>query len=146
MRLYVHGHKLSIDPGGDWVIADGWSEAAIQRTHGLYLRSLKNGLQLHLRRQTHHKHALTTDGLRWMLRDQKWASPPFDEETIVVGGLTVVAGTFDRVEAGDTVLEAFIADGIHLANAVMPGARAQVEAAREAALRLACSVRFEGDA
>lgn len=63
--------------------------------HGLYLRSSKHGVYVNVRTQGAEPHPPTRDGLLALLRDQSWASAPFDEWVITSGPLTIVGGTFE---------------------------------------------------
>jgi len=121
--------------------ADEWVVGLSSEIHGVFLRSVAYGVELHVRTQPAGDHELTPRGLLVMLRDQQWASPPFDETTRVVGSLIVVAGTFE-MQRDEVVREFFITDGRSLANAAMPGKRADVAAAAPGAERLVASLRF----
>ncbi len=121
--------------------ADEWAVDSSSAIHGVYLRSIVYRLQIHVRTQPAGEHALTLRGLFAMLRDQQWASLPFDETTRTIGSLILVAGTFE-MQRDEVVREFFITDGRSLANAALPGTRADVAAAAAAAERLVASIRF----
>jgi len=121
--------------------ADEWVTGVSSEIHGVGLRSVAFGIEIHVRTQPPYEHELTQRGLLALLRDQQWASRPFDETTRVVGSLIVVAGTFE-MQGDEVVREFFITDGRSLANAAMPGKRAHVAAAAQAAERLVASIRF----
>jgi hypothetical protein len=82
--------------------ADEWVTNVSSDIHGVGLRSVAFGIEIHVRTQPPYEHELTQRGLLALLRDQQWASRPFDETTRVVGSLIVVAGTFEM--QGDEVV------------------------------------------
>jgi len=148
VRLTICGQGISIDPGDAWVIPEPWTEPRIQREHGVYFRSVPNELQIHVRQEHCSGCDLTSHGLLEMMRRPRWASSPFDEEVVASGPLIVVAATFEMPPDNGivwVVREYLISDGKHLADAAMPGPRAEVELVRASALRLLGSIVFAGD-
>ena len=142
MRIRLPQHHLSIDPSTEWVADD--MDPLVQDEVGLYLRSVEHGIYLNVRAQETGGHPVTTDGLLAFLREQGWASAPFDEWTSESGALTVVGGTFETVGmGGEVVLEMFATDGHHVANLAGPGERAAIAAVTPAAQRLARTLCFE---
>jgi hypothetical protein len=141
MRLGLPQHRLSLDPSTDWV-ADEMDPEALE-SFGLYLRSAEHGVFLNVRSQESGGHPLTKDGLLALLREQNWASPPFDEWTEVSSGLTVVGGTFETIGmGGEVVLEVFVTDGRSLANLTGPGERTVIASLVPSAKKLATTLRF----
>lgn len=139
MRTSLAGNGFSIDLGGEWAVSEGWSDASLQHVHGVYLRH-RAGLQLHVRR--HDGLApRTIEGLRAMLLEQNWASPPYAE--VIVDGHPKLASALFNMLARDVVLEGFVTDGRGLANFAMPGPSDVVIATRPAAEMLLRSLRFE---
>lgn len=140
MRISLPHHHLSVDPD------DGWAPDAIEpgADHlGLYLRSLEHGVYLNVREQEPGRHALTTEGLLALLREQNWG-PSIDEWVATAGPLVIVGGVFEAVGmGGEVVLEVFVTDGRRVANLAGPGTREVIAALRPAAERLAGTVRFE---
>src|SRR4051794_34578620 len=107
MRIEVPEQRLSLDPSTEWV-ADEMEPEALA-SYGLYLRSAEHGVFLNVRTQESGGHPLSKDGLLALLREQNWASPPFDEWTHASGALTVVGGTFETIGmGGEVVLEVFV--------------------------------------
>jgi hypothetical protein len=142
VRIAVAHHHLSIEPAGEWV-ADEMPEETLA-AHGLYLRSIDHGVYLNVRAQDGADHPLTPEGLLALLREQAWASAPFDEWTTSSGPVDIVAGTFETVGmGGEVVLETFLTDGRRLANIAGVGERAAIRAVTPAARRLARTLRFE---
>ena len=142
MRIALPQHHLSIEPSGEWV-ADEMDPKAVD-SFGLYLRSTVHGVYLNVRAQQAGGHPLTTNGLLGLLREQNWASPPFDEWTATAGPLNIVGGTFETVGmGGEVVLEVFVTNGRLVANLAGPGERAVITAATPAACELASTLRFE---
>lgn len=134
-------HHLEVDPGAEW-LADMMAPETVA-DHGLYLRSVEHGVYLNVRAQRAGGHPLTREGLLALLREQGWASPPFDEWVLTSGPLTIVGGTFETVGmGGELVLEIFATDGQHVANLAGPGPRAVLAAVTPAAQRLASTLRF----
>ena len=141
MRIDLPQHRLSLDPSTDWVPDEMEPEAVA--SFGLYLRSAAHGVFLSVRSQESGGHPLTKDGLLGLLREQNWASPPFDEWTSASEELIVVGGTFETTGmGGEVVLEIFVTDGRSLANLTGPGERAVIVALTPSARRLANTVRF----
>lgn len=135
-------HHLSIEPSAEW-LADAMEPSAIAQ-HGLYLRSVEHGVYFNVRGQESGGHPLTTGGLMALLREQNWASAPFDEWGITSSLLTLVGGTFETVDmGGEVVLEVFVTDGRFIANIVGPGDRMVIAAVTPAVQRLAGSLHFE---
>jgi hypothetical protein len=142
MRIALPTHHLSIDPTTEWV-ADEMEPEAVA-SFGLYVRSTEHGVYLDVRAQEAGGHALTAEGLLALLREQSWASPPFDEWTVTAGPLSIVGGTFETVGmGGEVVLEVFVTDGRSVANLAGPGERSVITAVTPAVQRLAGTVRFE---
>lgn len=142
MRVEVAGQSVWLETGGDWVVAPGWEERRLQETHGLYLRSDAHGAELHVRRQGC-AGPLTSAGLRQLLSEQRWASPPYDEACTVDEGRVIVAGTFDMADDDRVVREWYVTDGRSLASVAMPGGRAVLRDALPSAERLVATIRFE---
>lgn len=142
MRIVLPEHHLSLDPSADWV-ADEMDPAALV-SYGLYLRSVEHGVYLNVRSQEAGGHPLTKDGLLALLREQDWASPPFDEWTSTPSSpVTAVGGTFETVGmGGEVVLEVFATDGRRLVNFAGPGQRAVIAALVPAVRRLVNTLEF----
>jgi len=136
-------HHLSIAPSEEWLVDDASREnPELVRLHGIYVRSVEHGIYLNVCGQLAGGHALTEEGLLDMLRDQQWASPPFDVWTS--GSITAVGGTFETVGmGGEVVLEVFATDGVFLANLAGPGERMAIAAMLPAVRTLVQSLRFE---
>ena len=143
MRIEVSGHNISFDPGTEWVLQEPYSDREVQQRHGVYLRSSAHGIDAHVRGYAAVGFALNLEGLLAMLRNQG-AAAPVDEETMVLGPLTIVAGTFETPAFGGTfVREFFITDGEMQANAAAIGSREALSAAKPAIEALVTSIRFE---
>ena len=138
MLVAISGHALQLD-AGDWLVEDGWHDAAVQEQHGIYLR--RGGAQLHVR-SFNVLEDLTPKGLLAHLREQKWASRPFEEKTFTVGTLTVVAGTFATHRENELVREFFVTDGRRVANAALTGTRDALADSLASAERVVASIRF----
>jgi hypothetical protein len=111
--------------------------------HGMYLRSIEHGVYLNVRAQDSGGHPLTQDGLLALLREQNWASPPFDEWTFTAKALTIVGGTFETTGmGGEVVLEVFATDGSALANLAGPGERTVITALIASVKRLVSTLQF----
>ena len=111
---------------------------------GVYLRSRVHGVYLNVRGQSVGDHPLTTEGLLAVLREQNWASAPFDEWVVASGALTIVGGTFETLGMdGEVVLEVFATDGRIAANLAGPGERAVIAAVTPSVQRLGRSLRFD---
>jgi hypothetical protein len=142
MRIALPRHHFSIDPSADWV-ADEMAPETLDE-FGLYLRSTEHGVYLNVRPEEAGGHPLTPDGILALLREQNWASAPFDEWAASSGTLSIVGGTFETVGmGGEVVLEIFATDGRRVANLAGPGERAAITAVTPAAQRLASTLRFE---
>lgn len=142
MRVALPTHHLSVDPSDEWVADEAPPETV--ELHGLYVRSRKHGVYFNIRAQGAGPHPLTRDGLLALLREQNWASAPFDEWVATSGTLTLVGGTFETVGmGGEVVLEVFVTDGHAVANLAGPGERTVIAAVTPAVQRLAGSIRFE---
>jgi len=142
MRITVPAHHLSLDPSTEWV-ADEMDPEALA-SYGLYLRSTGHGVYFNVRAQGAGTHPLTREGLVALLREQSWASEPFDEWVTTSGPLTVVGGTFETVGmGGEVVLEVFVTDGHVVANLAGPGERGVIAAVTPSVQRLAGTIRFE---
>ena len=110
---------------------------------GVYLRSAAYGVYLNVRGQSAGDHPLTAEGLLALLRDQQWASAPFDAWIAADGPLTMVGGTFETVGmGGEVVIEVFATDGRFVANLAGPGERGVIAAVSPSVQRLARSLRF----
>lgn len=141
MRITLPEHHVSIDPSAEWV-ADAMEPGTVDR-FGLYLRSAELGVYLNVRAQEAGGHPLTSEGLVALLREQSWASAPFDEWVATSGELTVVGGTFETTGmGGEVVLEVFVSDGRAVANLAGPGERAVIAAVTPSVQRLASTLRF----
>jgi hypothetical protein len=135
--------SLSVEPSADWVADE--QDPAVQEQLGLYLRSSEHGVYLNVRAEAARDRVLTTEGLLAVLREQNWASAPFDEWVINAPPLIIVGGTFETVGmGGEVVLEVFATDGRSIANLAGPGERAVIAAVTPSVQRLARSLRFEG--
>jgi len=142
MTITLGGHRVCIDPSTEW-IPDEMQPATLDQL-GLYLRSAEHGVYVNVRAQEPSAHRLTTEGLLALLREQGWASAPFDEWLITSGELIVVGGTFETVGmGGEVVLEVFVTDGRSVANLAAPGERAVIAAVTPSVQRLASTLRFE---
>jgi len=141
MRIALPHHHLSIDPSEEWV-PDEMDPKAVD-SFGLYLRSRDHGVYVNVRAQEAGEHPLTGEGLVTILRQQSWASAPFDEWQTTSGPLTVVGGSFETVGmGGEVVLEVFVTDGHFVANLAGPGERAVIAAVTPSVQRLASTLRF----
>lgn len=99
---------------------------------------------MNVRAQGAADHPLTQDGMSALLREQAWASAPFDAWSETVGELFIAGGTFETTGmGGEVVLEIFVTNGRASANLAGPGKRAQIAAVTAAAARLARSLQFE---
>jgi hypothetical protein len=142
VRIALPAHHLSVDASDEWV-ADEMDPRAME-LHGLYLRSSKHGVYFNVRAQAVGPHPVTRDGLLAFLREQSWASAPFDEWVATSGPLTLVGGTFETVGmGGEVVLEVFVTDGHAVANLAGPGERSVIAAVTASVQRLAGTLRFE---
>ncbi|HEX3595395.1 MAG TPA: hypothetical protein VHU80_09845 [Polyangiaceae bacterium] len=142
MRITIPQHHFSLEPSTEWV-ADDMDPEAVD-SFGIYLRSLELGVFLNVRPEDAGDHPLTADGLTALLREQSWASAPFDEWLHESGPLIIVGGTFETVGmGGEVVLEVFATDGRSLANLVGPGERAVIAALVPSVKRLAGTLHFE---
>jgi hypothetical protein len=142
MRIELPQHGLSLDTSIEW-LPDEMDPKKLE-SFGLYLRSAEHGVYLNVRSQEAGGHPLTTEGLVALLRQQGWASPPFDEWVSTAGALTIVGGSFETVGmGGEVVLEVLATDGRSLANLVGPGERAVIAALLPSVKRLASTVRFD---
>jgi hypothetical protein len=142
MRLELPTTGLALDVGADWMLMEPYDQPSVQEVHGVYLRSVQHGIQIHVRPFSAPGYELTTSGLLRLLHEQNWASQPRDETTTVAGEQVTVAGTFEMVGGRGFVREFFFTDGRSLANAAMPGTLPQINAARTAAERLMASIHF----
>ena len=134
-------HHLSIDPGTEWV-ADPMDPAASHL--GVYLQSVEHGVYLNVRAQETGGHSPTREGLVAFLREQDWASAPFDEWATTSGNLTAVGGTFETTGmGGEVVLEVFVTDGHSVANLAGPGDREVIVALTPSVKRLVGTLAFE---
>lgn len=141
MRIRVRDHHLSFDPGAAW-IADAM-DPVTEAQLGLYVRSVEHGVYLNVRTQEAGDHALTREGMAALLREQAWASTPFDEWSETTGDLAIAGGTFETIGmGGEVVLEIFVTDGRAVANLAGPGERALIASAAAEARRLARTLRF----
>jgi hypothetical protein len=142
MRIELGDHRVSIDPSTEW-IADEMQPATLDQL-GLFLRSAEHGVYVNVRAQEPGGHPLTSEGLLGLLREQSWASAPFDEWVTTSNEVVVVGGTFETVGmGGEVVLEVFVTDGHTVANLAGPGPRAVIAAVTPAVQRLASTLRFE---
>jgi hypothetical protein len=111
---------------------------------GIYLRSAEHGIYLNVRAQGAGEHPHTRQGLLDFLREQGWASAPFDEWVVTSGELTAVGATFETEGmGGEVVLEVFVTDGKCVANLAGPGRREIIAAVTPSAQRLVRTLRFE---
>lgn len=142
MRIPLPTHHLSIEFSADWVPDE--MDPKVAGELGVYLRSVEHGVYFNCRAQSAGDHPLTREGLCALLREQNWASPPFDEWSAAEGPLTIVGGTFETVGmGGEVVLEVFVTDGRFVANLAGPGERRLIAAVTPSVQRLAGSLRFE---
>lgn len=142
MRVSLPAHHVSVDPSVEW-ISDVMDPKTLD-SHGLYLRSIEHGVYFNVRAEAAGPHPLTSEGLMAHLRDQSWASAPFDEWVATSGPLTLVGGTFETVGmGGEVVLEVYVTDGHRIANLVGPGERSVIAAVTPSVQRLAGTIRFE---
>jgi hypothetical protein len=134
-------HGFSIDVGTEWVV-DEMDPAASEQL-GAYVRSVAHGVYLNVRGQSAGKHPLTSDGMLALLREQNWASAPFDEWSATENGLSIALGTFETVDMnGEVVIEVFITDGKHVANFAGPAERKVARAIMPSVQALAKTVAF----
>jgi hypothetical protein len=141
MRIALPAHSISIDPSAEW-IADEMDPKAVAQ-FGIYLRSSEHGVYFNVRKQDGGAHPRTTMGLLDLLREQSWASAPFDVWTAASGARSIVGGTFETVGmGGEVVLEVFVTDGHAVANIAGPGERAVIAAVGESVRRLAATLEF----
>jgi hypothetical protein len=107
MRTSLPGCGFSMNLGGEWRVSDGWSDAPLQRLHGVYFRH-GDGLQIHVV-----KHVgvvpRSIDDLKALLGQQNWASAPYDE--VVVEGDPTMASALFKMLPRDIVLEGFVTNG-----------------------------------
>jgi hypothetical protein len=142
MRVTFGDRRFAIDPSTEWV-ADEMPPATVEQ-FGLFLRSAEHGVYMNVRVQEAGGHPLTKEGLIALLREQSWASAPFDEWVTTAGGITVVGGTFETVGmGGEVVLEVFVTDGRSVVNVAGPGERAVIAAVTPSVQRLVGTLRFE---
>ena len=142
MRITIPQHHISIEVSAEWTVDDEAERPT--EIFGLYLRSVEHGLYFNVRAQRAEHHPLTAGGLLRLLREQKWASPPFDEWGDTAGLLTIVGGTFEMAGDGhgEVVLEVFATNGQRAANVAGPGDRAIIAAAVPAVQRLVRTLSF----
>lgn len=141
-RISLARHHLSVEPTAEWV-ADEMPQETLDEL-GLFLRSTDHGVYLNVRAEEVSHQPITTDALWALLREQNWASAPFDEWTTSSGPVSIVGGTFETVGmGGEVVLEIFLTDGRRVANLAGVGERAAIAAVTPAARRLARTLRFE---
>jgi hypothetical protein len=142
VRVALPAHHLSVDAPDEW-LPDEMDPKTLE-LHGLYLLSRKHGVYFNVRAHGIGQHPLTRDGLLALLREQSWASAPFDEWVATSGPLTLVGGTFETVGmGGEVVLEVFVTDGHRVANLAGPGERAVIAAVTPSVRDLAGALRFE---
>jgi hypothetical protein len=135
-------HQFSIDPGSDWVADE--SDPTAQAQLGIYLRSIAHGLYVNARGEDSANRTTTKDGLFSLLREQNWASKPFDEWSAEANGLVIVGGTFETVGMnGEVVIEVYVSDGRRIANLAGPADRAIVLAATPSIRELAKTIAFD---
>ncbi len=142
MRIALPRHaEISVDSSSEWVADEVDPKAA---DFGLYLRSVEFGFYLNVRSQAAGVHPLTRDGLVALLREQQWASAPFDEWTSDSGTQVSAGGVFETEGMrGEVVLEVFVTDGHVVVNFAGPADRAVLAAALPAVRRLITTLRFE---
>ncbi len=141
MRISI-AHNFSLETAADWILDE--QDPAVREQLGIYLRSQEHGIYLNVRAEQAGGRGLTTEGLLQVLREQSWASPPFDEWVLTVPPLVIVGGTFETVDMnGEVVLEVFASDARSLVNFATPGERAVIAAATPSVQRLAQTLRFE---
>jgi len=142
VRISLPRQHFSIDPGHEFV-ADALDQTVTDEL-GVYFRSKEHGIYLNACALAPGGHPLTTDGLFALLREQGWASAPFDEWSDTAELVSIVGGTFETVGmGGEVVLEIFVTDGRSVANLAGPGKREIIAAVTPAARRLASTLRFE---
>ncbi len=134
-------HELSIDPGTEWIVDEMDPSASEQL--GIYVRSVAYGIYLNVRGQSAGEHPLTSNGMLALLREQNWASAPFDEWSAAENDLLIVGGTFETVGMnGEVVIEVFITDGRRVANFAGPAERNVARAITPSVQALAKTVAF----
>jgi hypothetical protein len=133
---------LTLDTAGEWEVVPGWGARPVARVHDLVMRSVAHGTVLNVRSQGAGDNDLTNAGLLNLLREQQWASRPFDEASTVVGQLTIVAGTFKMADDKRLVREFFVTDGRALANAAVVGTSAEIDTLTQSVVRLLATARF----
>lgn len=139
MRIAIAGQGVSFELGDDWRVEPPWDDALVQRDHGMNLRHVSLGAELHLRGWS-----LGTPDPRGMLAliaEQRWPLPRFDEETRAEHGIHWAAATWEAPPW--IVREWFLTDGRSIANAALLGRnRTAVRAAADAANQLLLTARF----
>lgn len=142
MRLSLPApHSLSIDLGEEWLPDERAAE--LIEDYGVDVRSKTHLIYLNLRRHGAGDHALDAKGLLGILREQNWASAPFNEWTLKSDGLVAVGGTFDTVGmGGEVVTEIFVTDGTSVANLAGVGERSVMALVTPAAQALVKTLRF----
>ncbi|MEO7112124.1 MAG: hypothetical protein ABI183_16895 [Polyangiaceae bacterium] len=135
-------HGFLVDLGTEWVVDE--IDPAASEQLGIYIRSVAHGVYLNVRRQSAGQQPLTPDGMLALLREQNWASAPFDEWSATESGLIIIGGTFETVDMnGEVVIEVFITDGKSVANFVAPAERNVARAVTPLVQALAKTVVFE---
>ena len=146
MRLHLPSpHNFSIDPADAW-LADDQPPQHVQ-DFGVYLRSKAHGVFLNARTQSAGDHPLTEQGMLAFLREQNWASKPFnawsETHTTEESLLFIAGGSFETVGmGGEVVLEVFATNGSSVVNFAGPGERTAILALTPSAQELARSLRF----
>lgn len=141
VRVDVRG--LTLETADEWEMVPGWGDPSVARLQDLVLRSVSHGTALNVRSQAAGGRELTNAGLLGLLRDQQWASRPFDELSTVVGPLRIVAGTFKMAAEKRLVREFFVTDGRALANAAIVGTREEIATVAQSAERLLATAVFD---
>ena len=141
MKFKLPRLELSLDLAEEWVVDE--TDPKATDTYGFYLRSVQHGVFLNVRAEDPAGHTLTKDGLLAILRQQSWASAPFDEWTLAEGAIIAIGGTFETVGmGGEVVLEVFATDGQRLVNLVGPGERKVIAALVPSVKRLVEKLRL----
>ncbi|HEX4339166.1 MAG TPA: hypothetical protein VH062_24835 [Polyangiaceae bacterium] len=141
MKFKLPRLELSLDLSEEWVVDE--TDPKATDAYGVYLRSVQHGVFLNVRAENPDGHTLTKDGLLAILRQQSWASAPFDEWALAEGALTAIGGTFETVGmGGEVVLEVFATDGKRLVNLVGPGERKVIAALVPSVKRLVEKLRL----
>jgi hypothetical protein len=147
MRLHLPSpHGLSIELANAWRAED--QPPDLVEDFGAYVRSEGTRITLNVRAQSAGDHPRTERGMTAFLREQNWASKPFNawSETVATedGPLFIAGGSFETVGmGGEVVLEIFATNGSSVANFAGSGERDVMVALTPIAQELARSLRFD---